>query len=197
MNIKMNCQTCTDPTKYVVGFWDGGNGEHGQFFDCDNAACEVKQEMIEKALLIREKTDEVDRINLSNGISMNEIKAKRKELGITINKMALKLRILCSTYSNYEQCREALPIELKGKIEEVFNQSEVRAIMKPNHDGDPALLGKLIGTMRERGREALTIRDGEPCEHSGCLSHLSHPCEGCGRIGGRSKTCHYTERSRL
>jgi hypothetical protein len=27
--------------------------------------------------------------------------------------------------------------------------------------------------------------DGEPCDHPGCLSHVSHPCEGCGRIGGR------------
>ena len=24
----------------------------------------------------------------------------------------------------------------------------------------------------------------QPCEHRGCLSHISHPCEGCGRIGG-------------
>lgn len=28
--------------------------------------------------------------------------------------------------------------------------------------------------------------EGEPCDHPGCLRHLSHPCEGCGRIGGRS-----------
>lgn len=27
--------------------------------------------------------------------------------------------------------------------------------------------------------------DGVPCGHAGCLSHLSHPCEGCGRFGGR------------
>lgn len=27
-------------------------------------------------------------------------------------------------------------------------------------------------------------RDGEPCEHPGCLSHRTHPCEGCGRIAG-------------
>lgn len=26
--------------------------------------------------------------------------------------------------------------------------------------------------------------DGEPCDHAGCLSHHSHPCEGCGRIAG-------------
>ena len=29
------------------------------------------------------------------------------------------------------------------------------------------------------------LKHGEPCEHPGCLSHVSHPCEGCGRIAGR------------
>ena len=27
--------------------------------------------------------------------------------------------------------------------------------------------------------------DGQPCDHKGCLHHISHPCEGCGRIGGK------------
>lgn len=25
---------------------------------------------------------------------------------------------------------------------------------------------------------------GGPCSHPGCLSHRTHPCEGCGRVGG-------------
>lgn len=29
------------------------------------------------------------------------------------------------------------------------------------------------------------LRDGEPCDHPGCLSYLSRPCESCGRIGGK------------
>lgn len=29
------------------------------------------------------------------------------------------------------------------------------------------------------------LRDGEPCSHRGCLNHISHPCEGCGRVAGR------------
>ena len=29
------------------------------------------------------------------------------------------------------------------------------------------------------------LRAGIPCEHPGCLSHVLHPCEGCGRIAGR------------
>ena len=27
--------------------------------------------------------------------------------------------------------------------------------------------------------------NGEPCDHAGCLSHVTHPCEGCGRVAGR------------
>lgn len=30
------------------------------------------------------------------------------------------------------------------------------------------------------------VRDYEPCSHPGCLSHVTHPCEGCGRMAGRS-----------
>jgi len=29
------------------------------------------------------------------------------------------------------------------------------------------------------------MRDGEPCSHRGCLNHITHPCDGCGRIRGQ------------
>lgn len=29
------------------------------------------------------------------------------------------------------------------------------------------------------------LRPDEPCGHPGCLSHISHPCEGCGRTAGQ------------
>lgn len=35
--------------------------------------------------------------------------------------------------------------------------------------------------------------DGQPCKHPGCLSHVSHPCEGCGRIAGRYPKATYTD----
>jgi len=31
----------------------------------------------------------------------------------------------------------------------------------------------------------ISLADGEPCTHIGCLNHITHPCEGCGRIAGR------------
>jgi len=41
----------------------------------------------------------------------------------------------------------------------------------------------------EREKEVKSLRDGEPCSHVGCLHHVSHPCEGCGRIGGVHQVC--------
>jgi hypothetical protein len=27
--------------------------------------------------------------------------------------------------------------------------------------------------------------NGQPCSHPGCMNHITHPCEECGRIGRR------------
>ena len=32
---------------------------------------------------------------------------------------------------------------------------------------------------------SIVYADGVPCGHAGCRHHLSHPCEGCGRVGAR------------
>lgn len=39
----------------------------------------------------------------------------------------------------------------------------------------------------EKLKPCQEYRDGEPCEHKGCLHHNTHPCEGCGRIAGHNK----------
>lgn len=36
------------------------------------------------------------------------------------------------------------------------------------------------------GKAIEELKDGEPCGHPGCLRHVTHPCEGCGRIAGRA-----------
>ena len=44
--------------------------------------------------------------------------------------------------------------------------------------------------MRERDivldeRDTMGRKQGPvPCDHPGCFSHVTHPCEGCGRIWG-------------
>lgn len=36
-------------------------------------------------------------------------------------------------------------------------------------------------------RDAHPRADDEPCSHPGCAHHVSHPCEGCGRIEARGE----------
>ena len=119
----MNCQTCTNPTKHPIGFWDGEKS-HGQIFNCDNQACIIKQENIEKALAIEEEKRKNSIENTRNKVFMELVKSRRLSLGITIAKMARELSITPSAYSNYETCREPLPVELRDRVEGVFEEQK-------------------------------------------------------------------------
>jgi len=116
----MNCQACNDPTKYIMGLWDGVNGTHGAIYNCDNVSCEVKQENIEKAMAIKENRIAVVEENSRNNIQMLLIRMKRKELLITIMKMSRLLGISPAMYSNYEMCRVALPVDMSESINRIF-----------------------------------------------------------------------------
>lgn len=41
-----------------------------------------------------------------------------------------------------------------------------------------------ISGVEKRATWIAELRDREPCDHPGCLSHVTHPCEGCGRVAG-------------
>ena len=36
-------------------------------------------------------------------------------------------------------------------------------------------------------KERYETEKDKPCNHPGCMHHVTHPCEGCGRIWGRTK----------
>lgn len=52
-------------------------------------------------------------------------------------------------------------------------------------DYNVVLYGSIIDGVITVERE---LFDYQPCDHPGCLSHVSHPCEGCGRIAGRASS---------
>jgi DNA-binding transcriptional regulator YiaG len=120
----MNCQTCTTPTKYVMGLWDGANNTHGKIFSCHNLECELKLNMLRNIVITEREKGLVKDANEKNKIFMEQIKAKRKELNITIMKMSKRLGIPPSTYSNYEQYRNVLPLDIGDKIDGVFRKEK-------------------------------------------------------------------------
>ncbi len=48
---------------------------------------------------------------------------------------------------------------------------------------EPCPFDKHVGCV-DVAEEKILFEDGQPCKHNACLNHLSHPCEGCGRIAG-------------
>lgn len=64
--------------------------------------------------------------------------------------------------------------------DQVFDEDEVEdAIMQTRKFMD--------NTHWEIGPGEGKLKEGEPCSHTGCLSHVTHPCEVCGRVAGRTK----------
>ena len=117
---EITCDVCNTPSKHVIGLWDGANGTHGRLYDCYNVSCEIKRVRNKADRATKEDRDTIIATNKINMISTDFIKLQRKELQITISKMAKSLGISPSDYSNYEMCRVALPVEMVGRINDVF-----------------------------------------------------------------------------
>jgi len=118
----MNCETCDNPTKYTTGFWDGENGTHGRLYDCHNLDCEIKQKRDNDINTAEEERAKVIAINEINGIRMDAVRLKRLKLHISIREMAKRLCVSPSMYSNYEQCRKALPVEAMDRIKVILDR---------------------------------------------------------------------------
>jgi len=119
---QVNCQTCNDPTKYIFALWDGPNGTHGKIYECHNMSCLTKRGREISNNIAEEERIAVVEENSRNNIQMLLIKMKRKDLQITTFKMAKLLGISPSDYSNYEMCRVVLPVEMVGRIDDVFKE---------------------------------------------------------------------------
>ena len=61
-------------------------------------------------------------------------------------------------------------------------------VRKPLKNDPRKLAMNLILSRVKREQYLEYLQDGEPCDHIGCLHHVSHPCESCGRVAGRRPT---------
>ena len=71
MNLE-SCQSCTEPTKRPVGFYDrqgpGGTLEGGVMYACDNMDCPLSKERLEGYARARVQKQEAQRENAAPGI---------------------------------------------------------------------------------------------------------------------------------
>lgn len=55
-------------------------------------------------------------------------------------------------------------------------------VIRKDENDNPIIIFK-AGKSSCKGKYVI-YKDGEPCNHVGCLHHVTHPCEVCGRICG-------------
>ena len=132
-SMRNNCYNCKEPTKHVVGFWDGKNDSNGCLYDCNNKSCKVK-------IMIDSSKDKdmtnrinVQKINGENNVSISCLKIARLDAGIPTFNIANYLDIPVVVYNSYENEQTIMPKELYDKaISFVTNLSEQKKLYEKN-----------------------------------------------------------------
>lgn len=121
MNIKAKCAKCQEPTKRIVGVWDGRNGSHGALYACNNDECEIRA--LEKILEeeARKRVSDVQAENDRNNIAPKTIKTLYMMKGLTLGDAAKLFGMQPSKLSGYINEREAVPIEVYLDILQKIN----------------------------------------------------------------------------
>lgn len=153
------CECCEEPTKKVVGFWEGhdsysGSPRAGAIYSCDNHECDIcKEKMSEKESdeLLKER---VKVANLQNGTDAELLRRGRMSVRVALDAAADIIGVSAAEYSAKENGR--MPI----------TREEYHNILMPLFEAIKAISeGKRCGQCRYyresgyfRHREAATGR---------------------------------------
>jgi len=121
MAINAKCNDCKEPTKYVVGFFDGKNGIHGCLYDCHNEECAIKQIMEVSASKDIQERAKIQIANGNNGMYAGYIAALRRDAKVPMFKMAQIADCDPAEYSAYEHERKEFDPEVYRKCKEYLS----------------------------------------------------------------------------
>ena len=105
MVLNSKCNACKEPTKFVVGFYDGPRSK-GCVYDCKNKECGVYQ--IRRFSESKEVQDriKIQNLNSRNGMYAGYIAALRRDAKISMMKMSRIAECSPADYSSYEHERK-------------------------------------------------------------------------------------------
>lgn len=108
--VNAKCNDCKEPTKYVVGFWDGENDSHGCLYDCKNIDCETKKLLDVLAEQRENERSDVANENWKNSIVAKNITVARNLKSISIYELSTMTGISSADISAYENEKKAVPV---------------------------------------------------------------------------------------
>lgn len=113
--INMQCESCKEPTKFPIGFWDGINNTHGCLYDCKNTDCPTKQKMDASTNESQKQQQMTIETNSNNHIDAKNIETLRRDKHITTYHMAKAIGCDVADYSSYEHQRKPFPVDVYKK----------------------------------------------------------------------------------
>lgn len=66
-----------------------------------------------------------------------------------------------------------------------FKYGQCGECLSESTKNSPVFIGMDFGKEDHTTEIVMVYQDGVACNHPGCLNHVSHPCEGCGRVSGK------------
>ena len=121
MVINAKCNDCKEPTKYVVGVFDGKNGIHGCLYDCHNEECDIKQIMEASASKDIQEMERIQSANGDKGMYAGYIAALRRDAKVSMFNMAQIADCDPAEYSAYEHERKEFDPEVYRKCKEYLD----------------------------------------------------------------------------
>lgn len=99
--INEKCDSCNEPTKRVVGCWDGKGGTSGHMYNCNNSSCELKQEEMKISIQTEQQQAASRAENLKNGVDVEKVDTLRKNNQQTLRGFCLSIGIFPGRYCDY------------------------------------------------------------------------------------------------
>ena len=124
MLLNTKCERCNEPTKHVVGFWDGENGKSGFVHDCENEKCEVRQLIKVTETEAMQERFRIQNLNSRKRMYAGYIAALRKDAKISMMEMSKIAGCSPAEYSAYEHERKPFDEETYRKCEEYLLKNE-------------------------------------------------------------------------
>lgn len=124
MLLNTKCERCNEPTKHVVGFWDGENGKSGFVHDCENEKCEVRQLIKATETKAMQERFRIQNLNGQKRMYAGYISALRKDAKISMMEMSKIAGCSPAEYSAYEHERKPFDEEAYRKCEEYLLNNE-------------------------------------------------------------------------
>lgn len=130
MLINKKCERCNEPSKRVVGFWDGVRGKNGFLYDCENEKCGVRQLIKATETKAIQERIKIQNLNSQKGMYAGYIAALRRDAKISIMEMSKIANCNPAEYSAYEHERKPFDEKTYKKCEKYLLENEKQRRMK-------------------------------------------------------------------